>query len=688
MTRQGRLIAIVDDCPEDRAAIRRDLAQDPAGYRFAEHESGDAAVEACLADPPDCVLLDFHLGEADGLEVLERLTGGTGVAPFAVVMLTGRGSEAVAVRALKRGALDYLAKGGESTDGLREVVAGALARFAGRPDLERQQAERERSHRAEVEATPGRERLVVVVDDCAEDRLAARRALSRGRPAYRVLEEGTAAEGLALCRSAGIDCLLLDYSLPDADGLEFLDELTGGSGIAPFPIIMLTGRGDEDVAVHALKRGAMDYLVKGRSSPEALRDAVGQAVDRMAARRAREEQRRLLEHLESEARLRADQLAEADRRKDEFLAMLAHELRNPLAPIATSLHLLRRVGPLPEAAVKAIDVASRQVKHLSRMVDDLMEVSRITRGKITFKKETVELGGIVRRAAEAARALIDSRAHELTLAVPERPIHLDADPTRLEQVFTNLLNNAAKYTEPGGRISVEIAKDGGGVAVLVGDNGIGIDAETLPRVFDLFAQADRSLDRSQGGLGIGLTLVRALAEQHGGSVEARSDGPGSGSMFIVRLPILEGATTAGEAGPAVAEARSPLKVLVVDDNEDGAEMLAALFRSSGYEAHTAHDGASGLASVREVRPHVVFLDIGLPRMNGYEVARAVVADLGPDAPILAACTGYGGSEDRLRSRDAGFRHHLVKPVDPDELLRVAAEAERLMESGGLAGVGG
>ena len=685
MTRRGRLIAIVDDSPEDRAAVRRQLAQDPAGYEFVEYESGPAAVEACRAAPPDCLLLDFDLGETDGLETLDRLTDGTGTAPFAVVMLTGRGSEAIAVQALKRGALDYLTKGVESPDGLRQTVAEALTKFADRPGVERQQAERERSHKADVQAAPGRERLVLVVDDSAEDREAARRALSRGRPAYRVLEVGTAAEGLALSRSAGIDCLLLDYSLPDADGLEFLHELTGGSGIAPFPVIMLTGRGDEDVAVQALKCGAMDYLVKGRSRPEILRDAVEQAVDRMSARRAREEQRRLLERLESESRLRADQLAEADRSKDEFLAMLAHELRNPLAPIANALYLLRRVDSLPSEAVGMVEVADRQVKHLARLIEDLMEVSRITRGKIALKKEVVDLGVVVRRAADAARALIEGRRHELVVEVPEGPIFLDADPTRLEQVFSNLLNNAAKYTDPGGRVAVLVARDGPSAVVRVRDNGVGIDAETLPRVFELFAQSDRSLDRASGGLGIGLTLVRALAEQHGGSVEARSDGPGSGSEFAVRLPVLAGAAAvAPEPGPAGMDHDTPLRLLVVDDNVDAALLMATLFRTFGNEVHLAHDGVAGLDAVRELRPDMVFLDIGLPRMDGYEVARAVTSEFGGGSPVLVAVTGYGQAEDRGRSKQVGFRHYLVKPVNPVDLLRVVAEAHGQTMPGGAA----
>ncbi len=679
MAQRDPLIVVIDDTPEDRAAVRRYLTEDHVQYRFLEFESPAEALEAVQSAPPACLLLDYGLDGTDGLEVLERLTGGTGIAPFAIVMLTGRGSEAVAVQALKRGAVDYLVKGGYSPSQLQATVAEAIAKFADRPSVEQRRAERERAHRATRDAVSGHERLVLIVDDSPEDRVAVRRALNRnGSPSYRFLEEGTGGEALALCRSAGLDCLLLDYSLPDLDGLEFLNELTGGTGITPFPVIMLTGRGDETVAAQALKRGAADYLVKGRLTSDALRAIVEQAIERVAARRVQEEQRvRVLERLEAEARQRADQLIEADRRKDEFLAMLAHELRNPLAPVANALHLLRLIGPMPDAAKEVIDVAARQVKHLARLVDDLMEVSRITRGKIALKKEILELGPVVRRSIEAVRPLIDTQGHELILNLPATPIYLDADPTRLEQVFTNLLNNAAKYTDSGGLIKVDVGLEEGMAVVRVTDTGVGIDVEMLPQIFELFAQADRSLDRARGGLGIGLTLVRSLTEQHGGAVEARSDGVGKGTEFSVRMPITEPdrARRMAQGKGMQSHENIPLKVLLVDDNVDGTNTLAMLFRAMGYEVHTAYDGLAGLEAVRAIRPDVIFLDIGLPCMNGYDVARTVRAELGGESPLLIAVTGYGQTEDRRRAEEAGFRHHLVKPVDPDELLRLAAEAQ-------------
>ncbi len=675
MAPSTRLIAILDDTPEDRAAVRRHLAAERTGYRILEYDSPAEAAESSRLAPPDCLLLDYRLEETDGLEVLELLTGGTGVAPFAIIMLTGRGSEAIAVQAMKRGALDYLVKGQYSPEQLRQTVADAIAKFADRPAVERRRAERERAHLATRDSDPDHERLVLIVDDSPEDRMAVRRALTRNvGSSYRFIEESTGAEALALCRSAGLDCLVLDYSLPDVDGLEFLDKLTGGTGITPFPVIMLTGRGDEAIAVQALKRGAADYLVKGRPTVESLHLKIEQAIQRVAARRVQEEQRvRVLERLESESRRRADLLAEADRRKDEFLAMLAHELRNPLSPVSTSLHLLRLLGPLPEGALEAIEIADRQVKHLARLVDDLMEVSRITRGKITLKKEQVELGPVLRRVVDASRTLIESQRHHLTLNLPAEPILLDADPVRLDQIFTNLLNNAAKYTDPGGRIDINVGREGETAVIRVIDTGLGIDVEMLPRIFDLFAQADQSLDRSRGGLGIGLTLVRALTEQHDGTVEAHSEGTGTGTEFTVRLPIVEPAPVPSPPEPPEALTGKSLKVLLVDDNVDGTRTMAMLFRAWGFEVHSAHDGIAGLEAVRAVRPDLVLLDIGLPRMNGYAVAQAVHQEFGDKSPVLAAITGYGDADDRRRAAEAGFHHHLVKPVNPNELLRVTAE---------------
>ena len=369
------------------------------------------------------------------------------------------------------------------------------------------------------------------------------------------------------------------------------------------------------------------------------------------------------------------QIREGDRRKDEFLAMLAHELRNPLAPILNAIHYMRAETVDLSAVEQARDIAERQVRHLARLVDDLLDVSRISSGKIQLRKESIELADVVNRAVETSRLLIQLRGHELTVRLPEEPLLLEADAARIEQVISNLLNNAAKYTEEGGRISLVAESRGPILEIRVRDTGIGIAPELLPRVFDLFTQDKRSLDRSQGGLGIGLTLVRNLVEMHGGSVDVRSAGVGTGSEFIVRLPRLKGSTAVSVPLPNDPTPRQPAdageslrkKILVVDDNVDGALMLARLLRGWGHQLAVAHDGDTAIERARDQPFDVVLLDIGLPGMNGYQIAQALRGQAGFEQTLLVALTGYGQGEDRRRSAEAGFDHHLVKPVDPLEL---------------------
>jgi PAS domain S-box-containing protein len=372
-----------------------------------------------------------------------------------------------------------------------------------------------------------------------------------------------------------------------------------------------------------------------------------------------------------------ERLEEADRQKDEFLAMLAHELRNPLAPIHNAIRLLQTLGPDQKELVWARGVVQRQVQHLSRLVDDLLDVSRINRGKITLKKEVVDLGEVIARAVETSLPLIEAKGHQLSVAMPPRKIYLVGDSVRLAQVISNLLNNAAKYTDQGGRIELLGQWDPNQVVLRVRDTGIGIPADMLPRVFDLFQQVNRSLDRSEGGLGIGLTLVRRLVELHRGTIEAHSAGPGMGSEFVVRLPIRpenvpqtpstirENVTRGQPAGR---------RVLVVDDNRDAAESLALLLRLKRHEVQVAYDGPEALEAARRHHPEVVVLDIGLPRMDGYEVARRLRQEPGLEKTTLIALTGYGRDEDRRRSQEAGFDRHLTKPVDPLELMNLLTRA--------------
>jgi two-component system, chemotaxis family, CheB/CheR fusion protein len=360
-------------------------------------------------------------------------------------------------------------------------------------------------------------------------------------------------------------------------------------------------------------------------------------------------------------------LREADRRKDEFLATLAHELRNPLAPIRNSLHLLELSGNTSSAVEYVRAMMERQVNHMVRMVDDLMEVSRITRGKIELRRERVDLDSVIRSAIETSQPWFDAAGHRLDLSIPAEPLVLDADPVRLAQVFANLLNNAAKYTEQPGTIRVAARREDGGVTVSVRDSGIGIPAEMLPRVFEMFAQIDSARGRSQGGLGIGLTLVRKLVDMHGGTVSAHSEGPGTGSEFVVRLPLTDGAAAKRPSARAMPPELLPLRVLVVDDNRDAANSLGMLLKFLGAEIHLAYDGFEAIAALESFGADLVLLDIGMPGMDGYEVARRIrrhpkLADL-----KLIALTGWGQEEDRRRTAAAGFDHHLIKPTGIEAL---------------------
>ncbi len=381
-------------------------------------------------------------------------------------------------------------------------------------------------------------------------------------------------------------------------------------------------------------------------------------------------------HLDVTERRHAEEaLQEVNQRKDEFLAMLAHELRNPLAPIRNAAQILRLHAKGNARLEWARAVIERQSRHLTRLVDDLLDVSRIVRGQITLEKSPVDLSDVVRHALETSRPLVRERKHHLTVSVPGDGLPLDADLTRLAQVVANLLINAAKYTPEGGRIWLEAERRGDAVALHVRDTGVGIPSNLLSHVFELFTQGARTLDRAQGGLGIGLTLVKKIVEMHGGTVEARSAGPGKGSEFIVRLPLLAGRSLGrhdreDEAPSAPRDPEVPVRVLVVDDNVDAAESIAMLLALEGHEVRSVHAAREALEAAMSFRPHVVLLDIGLPGMDGYEVARQLRSQQRIESMRLVAITGYGQQSDRARAHEAGFDQYLVKPVDPDALHAV------------------
>jgi two-component system, sensor histidine kinase len=394
-----------------------------------------------------------------------------------------------------------------------------------------------------------------------------------------------------------------------------------------------------------------DYNLRARKTTE---DEIGELVDAFNGMLA-------------EVGRRAEALRVADRRKDEFLATLAHELRNPLAPIRNGLEILRIAGNDPQKTALAREMMERQLLQMVRLVDDLLDVSRITTGKLAVRKTIIDLHDALRDAVEIARPFIESRRHAFETILPPEPIPVEGDRTRLAQVFSNLLNNAAKYTHPGGRIQLRLGREGRDAVVRVRDNGVGLAPESLHVIFEMFNQVDRTLERSQAGLGVGLTLARRLVELHEGTIEAISDGTGKGSEFVVRLPLSYARLEEQPAHGGRAAGARARRVLLADDNVDFATSLRELLAAHGHDVRVAHDGAEALKIAEDFVPDVAFVDIGMPKVHGYEVARRIRAEPSTAACILVAVTGWGQENDRRRAREAGFDRHLVKPVDPGEI---------------------
>jgi signal transduction histidine kinase/CheY-like chemotaxis protein len=514
-------------------------------------------------------------------------------------------------------------------------------------------------------ASPSAEARVLILAPFGRDAVLAAQVLDRVG-----LANEECSDVAALCRAAesGAGCLLLaEEAVTPTARQALLALLAKQPGWSDLPVLILTRHGADSAVASA----AVEQLGNVTLLERPVRVATLVSACRVALR-ARERQYQIRALLRREA---ADKLAlqEADRRKDEFLATLAHELRNPLAPVRNSLHILRLASPGDGTLARVRSVMERQVDHLVRLVDDLMEVSRITRGKIELRRERTDLARVLSTAIETSQPLLDAAGHELAVDLPPGPLPLDADPMRLAQVFSNLFNNAAKYSERAGRIEVRARREDGEVVVSVRDQGIGIEAPMLPHIFEMFTQVDGTHRRSQGGLGIGLTLVRSLVQLHGGSVAAHSEGIGHGSEFVVRLPLAVGEQPVAARRELVAGAAAPMRVLVVDDNRDAADSLGVLLGFLGYEATVAHDGASALRDIERVDPALVLLDLGMPEMDGYEVARRVREQPRWRHVVLVALTGWGQEEDRLRSRDAGFDHHLVKPTDMHNLQELFAE---------------
>ncbi|VTT97742.1 histidine kinase : Uncharacterized protein OS=Asticcacaulis sp. AC402 GN=ABAC402_06830 PE=4 SV=1: Response_reg: HisKA: HATPase_c: Response_reg [Gemmataceae bacterium] len=519
----------------------------------------------------------------------------------------------------------------------------------------------------------------LLVDDLEENLLSLEGLLRR--EGLVLLRARSGAEALELLLRNEVALALIDVRMPGMDGFELAELMRGTERTRRVPIIFLTAAlPDQSRRFRGYEAGAVDFLTKPiephvlRSKAEVFfelwreRQEVARQRDELKAATA--ENARLL----AETQRTAAALKEADRKKDEFLATLAHELRNPLAPLRNGVELLK-LAPTGPSAAQARNMMDRQLRHMVRLVDDLLDISRVTSGKIQLRLEPVSLRAVVESAVETSRPAVEAGKHALSVRLPDEPVQLSADATRVSQVIGNLLTNAAKYTPEGGRIELVAERGRGEAVVRVTDNGLGISAEMLPRVFDLFTQVGKHLDRAQGGLGIGLALVKSLVELHGGTVSAESGGAGKGSTFTVRLP-LEGEP----AGPAAVASHHditltahPRRILVVDDNIDAAESLSLLLSLSGHDIKIAYTGPDALAAAADFLPEVVFLDLSLPGMDGFEVAHALRADGRLKRVVLVALTGWGSEEDRQRSRDAGFDFHLTKPIGAATLAELLAK---------------
>lgn len=500
-----------------------------------------------------------------------------------------------------------------------------------------------------------------------------------------LIKASSGREALEHLLKTDITLVLMDVSMPELDGFELAEIIRQHPRYQKTAIIFVSAVHLSDLdRLKGYESGAVDY-VSVPVIPELLRAKVAvfaelyrktREAERLTAELERRVEERTAELEASVARQieLAEQLLEADRRKDEFLALLAHELRNPLAPVRNAASIMRMKSSHDPELVWCHDVIERQARQLTRLVDDLLDVSRITRGKIRLRMELVDLRTVLTDAIETSRPLIDSMGHELNVVMPSTPLMLRGDATRLTQVVANLLNNAAKYQHEHGHIDVRIARDGEDAVILVKDRGIGISPKSMPRIFDLFTQGERAPDRAQGGLGIGLSLVKQMVELHGGIVRAESAGVGHGSEFIVRIPILNESMTpqsnGGAERPPAAE--SPRRILVVDDSVDAAESMAMLLRLRGHDVIVAHNGQDALQLAEEKPPAVVLLDIGLPGMDGYEVCRRFRAAGRTDLRIIAM-TGYGLEQDRQRAKEAGFDVHTVKPVAFADLVKLLAD---------------
>jgi PAS domain S-box-containing protein len=628
-------VLLAEDNADMRSYIRRLLEPH---YEVEAVPDGIVALAAARGRLPDLVITDVMMPGLDGIGLLRALRADPQTQGVPVVMLSARAGESSRVEAIEQGSDDYLVKPFSA----RELLARVGARLE-LARLRRQVArETERLRDSETRFRTMADTAPVIIWTAT---------MSGWCDYINATWQRLTGQSLEQAQGSG----WLDAIHPDDRPRVAEKYVTAVAAREPFTTEYRL------CCTDGTCRWILDHGVPRTDDDGGFVGYIGSCTDI------------------NERKLAEEMQAEADRRKDEFLAMLAHELRNPLAPMRMALHIIRsrQHGP----SERHLEILERQTENLARLVDDLLDVSRLSRGKIALRKERLDVASAVHRAVDATRGLIEARRHAISVSLPEAPIQVVADAVRLEQILVNLLTNAAKYTDPGGHIAVHVEQVGAWVELCVRDDGVGIAPHMLERVWSIFQQAERTLDRAQGGLGIGLSIVRGLVELHGGTVEARSRGLGHGSTFIVRLPVASEESPRPEARPrasrrdeaAQKEGVHKLRVLIVDDNVDAATTLGDLVRSEGHEVRIAHDGFAALLVADEQRPQIVFLDIGLPGMNGYEVARRL-REAGPRPAKLVALTGYGQEADRRSAANAGFTQHLVKPAQPDTVLALLREA--------------
>jgi PAS domain S-box-containing protein len=640
------LILLVDDLPDKLLVLETVLAD--LGETIVKARSGTEALQEVLRQDFAVILMDVEMPGMDGLEAAALIRQRRKSAHTPIIFVTAYADDLRTTQGYSLGAVDYML-----SPVVPEVLRSKVKVFVDLYRMTREVARRGEQQVALARAEAAR----------AEAERSAR-AIRESEERFRLASEAVngfiyeldATSGQATLSSGMKD--LMGCTPPDSRTAAWWEERIHPEDLPRFH----ASRAAADVGQHALYR--CQYRVRHHEGHYlfvwdqglVVRDASGAVV------------RFVGNVVDVTEQKRAEQaLAEANRRKDEFLSMLAHELRNPLAPIRNALEVMRRCPPNDPRVGETRDMIDRNVTRLTRLVDDLLDVSRITLGKIRLEQEKVKLAAIVQEAIEISMPLIQSREHSLSVHLEDEALFVRGDATRLTQVVANVLNNAAKYTDDGGQISVTLSRQDDRAILRVKDTGIGIGPDILDSLFDPFTQADRSLDRSQGGLGIGLTVVRRLVELHGGNVTVFSEGPGLGSEFVIQLPIVTSETleTPVLVRPAPAPVKGPTRrVLVVDDNVDAANSLALLIRLDGHDVRVSHGGQSALEIGERFQPDVIVLDIGLPGMDGYEVARHLRRKPTTAASLLIALTGYGQTEDYRRSREAGFDHHLVKPVDP------------------------